>query len=88
MSSPNPAVPVLHLAAVGTAFSFVWSSAFIAGKIGLAASGPLTLLSLRFLLAGALLYLFGRRLGLARLPPWRNRRVWLQALAAGLLANA
>lgn len=88
MSSPNPAVPVLHLAAVGTAFSFVWSSAFIAGKIGLAASGPLTLLSLRFLLAGALLYLFGRRLGLARLPPWRDRRVWLQALAAGLLANA
>lgn len=72
----------LRLALVGTAFSLLWSSAFIAGKIGLAVAAPLTLLSLRFLLAGALLWLglrlTGRRLG--RFDPI--------TLAAGLLANA
>lgn len=72
----------LRLALVGTAFSLLWSSAFIAGKIGLSVSAPLTLLSLRFLLAGALLWLglrlAGRKLG--RLDP--------VTLAAGLLANA
>lgn len=72
----------LRLAVVGTAFSLLWSSAFIAGKIGLSVAAPLTLLSLRFLLAGGLLYLglrlAGRRLG--RLDP--------VTLAAGLLTNA
>lgn len=72
----------LRLALVGTAFSLLWSSAFIAGKIGLAVAAPLTLLCLRFLLAGALLWLglrlAGRRMG--RLDP--------ATLAAGLLANA
>lgn len=72
----------LRLAVVGTAFSLLWSSAFIAGKIGLTVSAPLTLLSLRFLLAGALLWLglclTGRRLG--PLDPI--------TLAAGLLTNA
>lgn len=72
----------LRLAVVGTAFSLLWSSAFVAGKIGLSVAAPLTLLSLRFLLAGALLYL-GLRLagrGLGRLDPL--------TLTAGLLTNA
>jgi drug/metabolite transporter (DMT)-like permease len=51
-----PPVSLLRFALVGTLFSFVWSSAFIAGKLGMAASGPLTLLSLRFLLAGLLVW--------------------------------
>ena len=51
-----PPVSLLRFALVGTLFSLVWSSAFIAGKLGMAASGPLTLLSLRFLLAGLLVW--------------------------------
>lgn len=78
----------LRIACVGTAFSFVWSSAFIAGKIGMSASGPLTLLSLRFLLAGGLALLLIRRLFPAALPRSHDRRTLLLALLAGLLANA
>ena len=47
-SGPSP----WALAAAGTLFSFLWASAFIAGKIGFTACGPLTLLSLRFTLVG------------------------------------
>lgn len=89
-------VPVLSLtsvslpriALVGTLFSLVWSSAFIAGKIGMTATGPLTLLALRFLLAGALLVLLGRWLGPACRPFQAGRPTLLAALAAGLLTNA
>lgn len=84
-----PAVPLPQLALVGTLFSFVWSSAFIAGKVGMSATGPLTLLSLRFLLAGALIWLLGRALGwgiAGRAEPGQGRLV-LTALAAGLLTN-
>lgn len=72
----------LRIALVGTAFSLLWSSAFIAGKIGLAVSGPLTLLAFRFLLAGALLWL-GLHLAGRRL-----ERPLGTTLAAGLLTNA
>lgn len=84
---PPPArVTNFHIAVVGTAFSFVWSSAFIAGKIGMTSTGPLTLLSLRFLLAGLLLALFAPRIECAAERP--ERGALLMALAAGLLTNA
>jgi len=79
---PAPIASPLRYAVVGVLFSLVWSSAFIAGKIGLAAAGPLTLLSLRFLLAGALL-LLGLRLAGHRLRP-----VAPAIVLAGLLNNA
>lgn len=67
---------------IGIAFSAVWSSAFVAGKIGLAVAEPLTLLSVRFCLAGATvllaLLLSGRWSG------WPAARV----VAAGVLGNA
>ena len=78
------AVSPLRLALVGTLFSFVWSSAFIAGKVGMSSTGPLTLLSLRFLLAGALIWLLGRSLGWGisgRAAPGQGRLL-LIALAA------
>lgn len=78
--SATPSTP--HLVLVGTAFSLLWSSAFIAGKIGLSVAAPLTLLSLRFLLAGAVLYV---ALRLAGRPPQRVTRT---TFAAGLLTNA
>ncbi len=87
-SAPPPSVSLARLAAVGILFSLVWSSAFIAGKIGMGSTGPLTLLSLRFLLAGALLALLGRWfLPAGRRAPL-DRGACLTALAAGLLANA
>lgn len=58
-AAPSP-VSLLRFVLVGTLFSLVWSSAFIAGKLGMAASGPLTLLSLRFLLAGLLVWPIAR----------------------------
>lgn len=79
---PAPLASPLRYAVVGVLFSLVWSSAFIAGKVGLAVAGPLTLLSLRFLLAGALLWvallLAGHRL--RPVPP--------VMVLAGLLNNA
>lgn len=47
--------PAAALAGWVVLFSVVWSSAFVAGKIGLRFTDPLTLLALRFALAAALL---------------------------------
>lgn len=44
-------------------FSLMWSSAFIAGKVGVAYCPPLLLLSLRFLVAGPILLTIARCLG-------------------------
>ncbi len=82
-TAPNLLAPASPwaLAGAGALFSFLWASAFIAGKIGLAVCGPLTLLSLRFLAVGG-----GLALGL-----WatgRGGRVSGQAVLAGLLCNA
>lgn len=86
-TAPVPQTSALRIAAVGTAFSLVWSSAFIAGKIGMSSSGPLTLLSLRFLLAGALVALVGRALQRPA-AGGSDRGALVTALAAGLLTNA
>ena len=66
LSLPSPALstPAWRIAVVGCAFSLIWSSAFIAGKQAMTGCGPFTLLSLRFLSAGALLW---RRTALRRL---------------------
>ena len=61
--STSPMASFSRIALVGIFFSFVWSSAFIAGKIGMTSTGPLTLLSLRFLIAGAILITFARYFG-------------------------
>lgn len=56
---------IRELYVLGLAFCTLWSSAFIAAKIGLTAAPPLTLLTIRFLFAGILLvglmYLLGKR---------------------------
>ena len=58
------------------AFSLVWSSAFIAGKIALARFDPATLLTLRFGLSALLL------------APFANLRAARIGLLAGALNNA
>lgn len=82
-----PPVPTLHIALVGTVFSFVWSSAFIAGKIGMTATGPLTLLCFRFLLAGGLLWLLMRWFAPGISLRQMDRGAVGLALASGLLTN-
>lgn len=82
-----PPVPTLHIALVGTFFSFVWSSAFIAGKIGMTATGPLTLLCFRFLLAGGLLWVLMRWFAPGVSLRQMDRGAIGLALASGLLTN-
>lgn len=68
----------------GIAFSVIWSSAFVAGRIGLDHAAPLTLLAIRFLAAGLLFAFLARSSGRSlRLPTMAGR-----ALLAGLLCNA
>ena len=82
-----PPVPTLHIALVGTVFSFIWSSAFIAGKIGMTATGPLTLLCFRFLLAGGLLWVLMRWFAPGVSLRQMDRGAIGLALASGLLTN-
>lgn len=65
-------------------FSLLWSSAFIAGKIGVQVCPPLFLLSFRFLIAGPLMLLFANALGF-KTSITRNELMWLSIL--GLLNN-
>lgn len=78
----------LRIAIVGTFFAFVWSSAFIAGKIGMTATGPLTLLCLRFLLAALLVLPIVRRFAPEVSLLNMDRQGFRLALASGLLTNA
>lgn len=77
--------------AVGVAFSFLWSSAFIAGKIALASSPPFALLAMRFSLAAVLLALivairdgYRARAGLPRVRVTHVPSI----VTAGILNNA
>ena len=66
-------------------FCILWSSAFAAGKVAVADCPPLTLLAVRFLLAGTILLLACVLLGrFKRLPP----REWAALALAGTLNNA
>lgn len=63
-------------------FLILWSSGYVAGRLGLAHTGPLTLLSLRFALAAAVLTL----IALASGAPWpRSWRAWGHLAVVGLL---
>lgn len=80
-----PAKPVSarlgKVAAVGTLFSLLWSSAFVAGKIGLQSAPPFALLAMRFGLASLCL------IALLAARHWR-RRVPLRLEHAGILVLA
>ncbi|MDN3921875.1 DMT family transporter [Roseateles violae] len=76
--------PFAALAAVSGPLLFIllWSSGYVAGRLGLAHSGPFTLLSLRFGIAALLLALLALA-GDARWP--RGRHAWGHLAVAGLL---
>jgi len=67
---------------VALVYILLWSSAFIATKVGVTHSPPLTLLAARFLVAAALLAGLAQTRGL----PWpRGRRDWASLALFGLL---
>jgi len=70
--------------ALGAMFIVLWSSAWIAGKIGLEFTGPLTLLVIRFTAAALVMLLVALLTG----APWPRRWADYGHLAvAGLLVN-
>ncbi len=77
----------LIIAATGILFSTLWSSAFIAGKVGLDAAPPLYLLAARFLVAGILMTSAVIVIPSCR-PYYADRwQPWLVVFFLGLLNN-
>src|SRR5499427_7428290 len=67
---------------LGMVFVVLWSSAWIAGKVGLPYAGPFTLLVIRFSVAGAILL----AVALATSAPWPHRLAdWGHLAVAGAL---
>lgn len=72
----------LAAASLPLLFILLWSSGYVAGKLALAHTGPLTLLTLRFGLAALVLI----SLALATGAPWPHRaRAWGHLAVVGLL---
>src|SRR5262249_1247622 len=67
---------------LGLVFVVLWSSAWIAGKVGLPYAGPFTLLVIRLSVAGAILL----AVALATSAPWPDRIAdWVHLAVAGAL---
>ncbi len=69
----------------GFSFAVLWSSASAAGKFGLMSSEPLTLFTVRFLLAGVILLAFSFIQQRSRFPQGKE---WVQLTIFGLLNTA
>jgi drug/metabolite transporter (DMT)-like permease len=67
------------------AFALLWSSASVAGKFGLQSSEPLTLFTVRFLIAGIILIGYSR---LAEKERWPSRDEWVPLCVFGLFNTA
>jgi len=70
---------------MGIGFAMLWSSASVAGKFGLMSSEPLTLFTIRFLLAGILLLVVVR---FSSRRFWPEDKEWLQIILFSLLNTA
>jgi len=64
----------------GLAYSILWASASVAGKIGIRTVEPLTFFTTRFLIAGAILLLYTHALQRSRLPQGKE---WKQVTIFG-----
>ncbi len=86
MSALALAAPALRRLPWGPVlFILMWSSGYVAGKIGLPHSGPFTLLSIRFASAALVLLL----VALLTRAPWPGSvRAWGHLLVVGLLIQA
>jgi drug/metabolite transporter (DMT)-like permease len=74
----------LAITAAPTAFVVLWSTAYIAGVIGLGAAPPLLLTLCRFVLAGVVL----AGVALAVRAPWPRGRMLVHVAVAGVLLQA
>lgn len=81
----------VSLLAVGCVFSALWASAFVAGKVALTFTDPLSLLCTRFAVAGIAMVGF-RMAGFGRGGgSWamlRDRSLWINGAILGILNNA
>jgi len=77
--------PSLFVTVVALFYILLWSSAFIATKIGVTHSPPLTLLSTRFLVAGLLMAMLA---WLRKLPRPQGWNAWGRLALFGLLNSA
>jgi drug/metabolite transporter (DMT)-like permease len=89
IASPRPGGQARASAAVGArmaapAFVILWSSAFIAGSVGLRSAPPLLLTLIRLAAAGVILALVAWATG----APWPRGRQLLHVVVAGLLLQA
>jgi drug/metabolite transporter (DMT)-like permease len=89
MTKPRANDQATARAALGVAaailYVFLWASAFVPSRILARGAPPITILSLRFMLAGGLLLAVARLAGLV-IP--RDRKSWLHFLALGIGGNA
>lgn len=85
-TSTSPPTPASRLAEIATPTTFVilWSTAYVAGTIGLDSAPPLLLTLCRFVLAGIVLTV----IALAVRAPWPRGRALGHVVAAGLLLQA
>lgn len=81
----TPARPSLFVTIVALFYILLWSSAFIATKIGVTHSPPLTLLATRFLVAGLLMAILA---WIWKLPRPRGWGAWGRLAFFGLLNSA
>src|SRR3954470_956061 len=72
-------------AAAAILYVFLWASAFVPSRVLARGAPPLTILWIRFFIAGAVLLVGGR---LAGVPFPRDRATWLRLLALGIGGNA
>ncbi len=86
-SSPNPPQALLHPLDrwAPALFVLLWSTGFIAGKAGVADSGPFHLVMIRFAIASVLLFSFAF---LTRAPWPKQSQDILHIIIAGLLVHA
>lgn len=71
--------------AAAVTYVFLWASAFVPSRILARSAPPLTILWMRFLLAGGALFLGAR---LAGIPVPRDRATWVRLLLLGTGSNA
>ncbi len=89
VSAPLPQASHKAAGALGVGaailYVFLWASAFVPSRILAHSAPPLTILWIRFLIAGSALFLGAR---LAGLPLPRDAVTWLRLLLLGTLGNA
>ena len=71
--------------AVPVVFVLIWSTGFVVARYGMPHAGPLTFLSLRFLLSALA---FGLWIAVARAPWPKGRTQWLHLAVTGVLMHA